>query len=423
MPQNSVVPSHDDANTSTRAPAKEQVIPLDPTSKTMSLFHSEQKVSELKTAKPNIEVGAPADAGDTARIPLHPAEAPATPRTEPATPRTENAPARPVKSRRIGGRGVVVALLALAVIAQGGYIAFGMLRGSNAVAPETGSLSVTSEPSGAPVAIDGTARGTTPLEVTLAPGTHNVEVGTGPQARSQPVTVTRGSTFSLHLGLGLVPAAGVVAGTGGLQVATEPAGARVSIDGVPHGVAPLTVMNLKVGDHVVTVRGNSGDAVNRTVSIQEATVASLLVSMTVPGGFASGWLALSSSVPLQILEKGTIIGTTETPRILLPTGTHELELVNAELDYRVSRTVQIAAGQTTAIGLKPPMGTISINAVPWAEVWIDGQRAGETPIGNFAIVIGEHELLFRHPELGEQRRSVTVGVTSPVRISADMRKQ
>src|SRR5687768_14503932 len=151
----------------------------------MSLFHSEQKVSDAKTAKPHVELGAPAAAPDTARIPLLPAE-------PSATPRTENVPAKPAhspKSRRIGARGAVVALLALAVIAQGGYIAFGMLRTSTPVVPETGSLSVTSEPSGAPVAIDGTARGTTPLEVALAAGTHNVEVGIGSQARSRSVTV------------------------------------------------------------------------------------------------------------------------------------------------------------------------------------------------------------------------------------------
>ena len=419
MPENSVVPSHDDADSATRAPAKAQVIPLDTTSRTMSLFHSEQKMSEPKSAKSNIDLAASTEAADSARIPLLPPETPDSPRLESVHPK----PSPPIKATRLGGRGVVVALLAIAVLAQGGYIAYGMLRGRSAVAPETGSLRVTSEPNGAPVSIDGTARGTTPLEVALAPGTHNVTVGDGSQARSQPVTVTRGSTFSLHLGLGALPAASVGAGTGSLQVSTEPGGARVSIDGVPHGVAPVTITNLKVGDHVVTVRGNSGDAVNRTVTIHEGTVASLLVSMNVPGGFASGWLALTSSVPLQILEKGTIIGTTETPRILLPTGTHELEFVNAELGYRVTRTVQIAAGQTAAIGLKPPMGTISINAVPWAEVWIDGQRAGETPIGNFAVAIGQHELIFRHPDLGEQRRAVTVGVTSPVRISADMRKQ
>jgi hypothetical protein len=69
------------------------------------------------------------------------------------------------------------------------------------------------------------------------------------------------------------------------------------------------------------------------------------------------------------------------------------------------------------------MGAISINALPWAEVWVDGQPAGETPIGNFSVTIGRHELIFRHPELGEQRRSVTVGVNNPVRVSVDLRKK
>jgi hypothetical protein len=413
VPENSVAPSQPDANPTTRPTAKAQVIPLDTTSKSMSLFVSE-KAPETKTAKSPVERTSPVDTGETPRAAVSTPDVAATRHSEKAA--EDRAP-------RITLRGSVVALLAIAVIAQGGYIAYDMYRGSLAVAPELGSVSVTSEPTGAPVLIDGVARGTTPLQIALAPGAHDVQVGSGPQARSQPVTVTAGSTSSLHLGLGSSPGIGSATGTGGLQIATEPPGARVSIDGTPHGVAPVTVTNLKVGDHVVTVRGNSGDAVNRTVAVQEGTVASLLISMTAPGGIAAGWLAISSDVPLQILERGTILGTTESPRILLPTGNHELELVNAELGYRVTRTVQIAAGQTASVALKPPMGTISINAVPWAEVSIDGQRVGETPIGNFAVTIGRHEVLFRHPELGEQRRSVTVGVTNPVRISADMRKR
>ena len=125
---------------------------------------------------------------------------------------------------------------------------------------------------------------------------------------------------------------------------------------------------------------------------------------------------------MQVLNKGNLVGTTEMPRIVLPAGTHELELVNAELGYRVHRTVEITAGQAASIGLKPPMGTIAINALPWAEVWIDGQRAGETPIGNLSIAIGSHEVLFRHPEFGEQRRLVTVGAQGPARVGVDMKK-
>jgi hypothetical protein len=409
-----VAPSQPDANTQTRPTAKAQVIPLDTTSKSMSLFVSE-KAPEPRTAKAPAEHPSPAHT-EPARAASSTTHAPAT--TEPET--ADHAEGR---TPRITARGAVIALLAVAVLGQGGYIAYDMYRGSLAVTPQLGSIGVTSEPTGAPVMIDGVARGTTPLQIALAPGAHDVQVGSGPQARSQPVTVTAGSTSSLHLGLTSSPATGTSPGTGGLQIATEPPGARVSIDGTAHGVAPITVMNLKAGDHVVSVRGTSGDAVNRTVTVQEGNVASLVISMTAPSGIAAGWLAISSDVPLQILERGTILGTTESPRILLPTGAHELELVNAELGYRVTRSVQIAAGQTASVALKPPMNTISINAVPWAEVSIDGQRIGETPIGNFAVTIGRHELVFRHPELGEQRRSVTVGVTTPVRISADMRKK
>ena len=185
----------------------------------------------------------------------------------------------------------------------------------------------------------------------------------------------------------------------------------------------MTVSELTVGDHAVTVRSGSGEVVNRTVSVKEATVGTLVISMNGSAAFASGWLAITSEVPLQIRENGTVVGTTDTPRILLPAGAHELELVNTSLDYRVARSVRITAGQTTAIGLQAPVGTLSINASPWAEVWIDGRRAGETPIGNVSIAIGTHELLFRHPELGEQRMTVIVGALAPRRVGVDMRKR
>ena len=60
------------------------------------------------------------------------------------------------------------------------------------------------------------------------------------------------------MGLAAAPPAAGVAGTVALHIATEPAGARVWVDGEPRGVAPVTVANLKTGDHVVTVRAGQG---------------------------------------------------------------------------------------------------------------------------------------------------------------------
>ena len=70
-----------------------------------------------------------------------------------------------------------------------------------------------------------------------------------------------------------------------------------------------------------------------------------------------------------------------------------------------------------------PKGSIAINALPWADVWIDGERIGETPIGNLQLAIGPHEILFRHPELGEQKYATTVTLSAPARVSVDLRKK
>jgi hypothetical protein len=137
----------------------------------------------------------------------------------------------------------------------------------------------------------------------------------------------------------------------------------------------------------------------------------------------AGRLSVTAPVPMRVYEKGRLVGTTETDSTMLPQGTHELEFVNEAAGFRARRTVSIKPGATSAIKLDPPPGTLHINAVPWAEVWIDGERIGETPIGNLQARIGNHEIVFRHPELGERRTTAMVTLTEPVRISMDLRKK
>ena len=324
------------------------------------------------------------------------------------------------RSRRLT---ILLSLLAVVAIAQGGLLAYWYIAGGAAGEPASGSVVVTSDPSGSPVTIDGVSRGSTPYSVALRPGRHEIGVGAGEQLRSQTINVINGGNASIFFELprGAEPASvPIEAAVGGLQVTTEPPGAKVLIDGEARGVAPLTVSDLKAGEHAVVVQG-TGEPISRTVTVQEGAVASLVISMSSASAFASGWLAISG-VPVQIMENGTLLGSNETPRILVPAGSHQLELTNTALGYRVTRTVQVVAGQTLSIKLEAPQGTLSINALPWAEVWVDGKPAGETPIGNLSLAIGNHELLFRHPELGEQRKTVTVGALAPVRVGVDLRK-
>ena len=108
---------------------------------------------------------------------------------------------------------------------------------------------------------------------------------------------------------------------------------------------------------------------------------------------------------------------------MVPTGRHELEIVNEALSFRATRTVTVTPDKVSPVKLDWPTGLIAINAQPWAEVWVDGARVGDTPIGRLVLPIGPHEVVFRHPEFGQQVVPVTVTLTAPARLSVDLRKK
>ncbi|MGQ0733242.1 MAG: PEGA domain-containing protein [Acidobacteriota bacterium] len=206
-----------------------------------------------------------------------------------------------------------------------------------------------------------------------------------------------------------------------LHVSTEPPSVQVWVDDQARGVSPVTVRDLAAGPHTVRVMAG-GTTLTRVVRIEPGVDASLIVSLRGPAEFASGWLAVSSPIPVEIVENGTPLGDTDTPRIMIAAGQHTLETSNTELGYRAQHSVLITAGQTTALAITLPSGSLSVNALPWAEVWIDGRQVGETPLANLSVPIGRREVTFRHPDLGEQRRTVTVSLTGATRVGIDLRK-
>jgi hypothetical protein len=141
----------------------------------------------------------------------------------------------------------------------------------------------------------------------------------------------------------------------------------------------------------------------------------------VPPGSLSGFLRVDVAVPMRISEDGRLLGTTEVDRLMLPAGDHTLDLRNDELQFTTRQTVTIKPGDTTAVQVRLPSAPLSINARPWAEAWIDGERVGDTPIGTLMRTIGRHEIVLRHPELGERRVPVVITLAQPARVSVDFR--
>jgi serine/threonine protein kinase len=314
-------------------------------------------------------------------------------------------------------RNQLIATVAMIAIVGGGGWAASRL-GLLTLSASTGTLSVATNPPGAQVAVDGQARGVTPVTMALTSGTHTLEVRGGGEPRTIPMTITAGAQVSQYIELPKT-----VSRSGQLQIRSEPAGAAVSVDGVPRGAAPLTVPDLAAGEHTIAVESDLGSA-KQSVTIEAGVTASLVVPLTraenVP---VSGWIAVSAPAEVQLYENKRLIGTSQSDRLLVSAGKHEIEIVNDALGYRATRTVQVPPGKVAPMKLEFPKGTIALNAVPWAEVWIDGVKAGDTPIGNLAVTIGPHEIVFRHPDLGEQKHQVTVTLGTPARLSVDLRKK
>ncbi len=223
-------------------------------------------------------------------------------------------------------------------------------------------------------------------------------------------------------GAGTDPAAGEAAGTptpaattGALEVTSTPAGAQVTIGGTSYGVTPLTIPELPAGSHTVRLDSEAG-SIERVVQVEAGLTASLDESIY------SGWVAIFAPVQLDIFDGGRRVGTTEDGRLLFEPGTHDIELVNERLAYREAITLEVAPGEVTAHSVELPAGRLSATARPWAEVSVDGEVRGRTPLADLPVTIGTRSIVFSHPELGERREIITVTLAAPSVIHVDFER-
>jgi hypothetical protein len=261
---------------------------------------------------------------------------------------------------------VGLAVMGLLTLMQTPFVVLWALQPQASPDLPTGTLVVETQPSGIEVRVDGGLLGTSPMQVTVPSGLRTLRLVYDGRERVVPVQVPAGQTVR-HSFEFVVPA---------VQV-----DAAVPIVEAPPAAAPRPV----------------------------------------PARSLSGWVHVDVPVLLRIFEDGVLLGTTDVDRLMLPVGEHVLDLRSDELQFTARQTIKISTGATTALSVHVPSGSIAINARPWAEAFVDGERNGDTPIGNLMRPIGRHEIVLRHPELGERRQSVVVTLAQSARVSVDFR--
>ena len=332
----------------------------------------------------------------------HPHRPDAQPAREAPGPRTIVVPPR--KWTRAAAT-ILIAGLALAMVAA--LVIAGRSYYRSMSTP--GTIAVDSTPRGSEVLVGGTVRGVTPLTLTLKPGDYVLEFRRNGLARQFPIAVTSGAQLSQQLDWSTVRA------TGTLAISSTPSQARVTVDGKERGVTPLTVSDVPVGMRRVVIESSAG-TVRRNVRVVANS------QVTINETIISGWIAAFAPFELQIYEGTRLLGTTDG-RIMVRPGRHELDFVNTRLGFRERRGIDVNPGMTTAVNIATVVGIVRITAPAGADVLIDGVLFGDTPLRELRLPIGTHEIVLRHPQLGEQRVSVTVGASAPTEVIVDFRKR
>lgn len=68
------------------------------------------------------------------------------------------------------------------------------------------------------------------------------------------------------------------------------------------------------------------------------------------------------------------------------------------------------------------LGRLSVDAVPWATISLDGRELGETPLADLEVPLGPHTLIGTNPETGKRvRQKITVTSRQTLKVRLDLR--
>ena len=276
-----------------------------------------------------------------------------------------------------------------------------------------GSILVTSTPTGATVALDGSIISVTPYTFSeVIPGEHTISVTKdGYTPFSTNITVASGAQSVVSASLTPVTT------TGSLTVETSPQGAVILLNGMVYGITPAHYNAIQAGTYNLQLVRYGYEPVSKTVEIvagKENTVqVALPWKIPVTGTLSIRSFPSGGTVTVDGNRKGV------TP-VKIP------GLVPDSYNVRVSipgylswiGIVEVQSGRETAIyatltpkGVVSSYGTLAISSDPLgASVSVDSQYQGKTPLTLQNVAVGTHGIVVAYP--GYEPVSTTLQVTA-----------
>ena len=210
---------------------------------------------------------------------------------------------------------------------------------------------------------------------------------------------------------------------GSVQVDSEPAGARILLDGSPTGlVTPATITPVSLAqEHKLRLErdGFQPKEVAFTLTeqmAQKAVSAGLMPVVaeeppaakepepeparpSAKAGHAMGMIQLSSQPVAEVLYQKKAMGKTPA-KLRLPVGKVELVLVNRELALTRKVEVDVPRSGVGAQEIAFRKGKLAADVKPWADVYVGAKKLGTTPFAPRELYEGTYVVKLVNSELG-----------------------
>ncbi|MFM2151880.1 MAG: hypothetical protein RL199_315 [Pseudomonadota bacterium] len=283
--------------------------------------------------------------------------------------------------------------------------------------PDFGRLEVVTAQRGVTLALDGTAIGAADPVLKRSPVTPGDYLlrATLPDHHDYETTVHVQANATTLVRVPPLPSS-----VGALSITTLPSGAAVEIDGQERGRTPVTVDRLVGGTHEVRLSREGCETMERQVEIAEGAQQALDVELDTTQAELT---VTSRPVNGTVFIDGHIAGTSPLT-VSVAEGEHHIRV---EGDHRFHKPwesrVSAVRKQKLVAGaeLEPLRGTLVVTSVPFgAEVLIDGEPLGRTPMARALLPTGPHRLELRHRGYRTVRGSVEVGEGKDNRIEVKL---
>ena len=274
-------------------------------------------------------------------------------------------------------------------------------------------MTLTTEPEiGAQVLLDGVALGTTPLvDAEITPGVHQLEFTAERYLAAARELDVAGASERQALAVTLTPDWGVV------SLNTSPPGATVLVDGAEAGITPAAI-EIMSGEHDVEVR-LAGHNAWRTKVLVESNQPQQLPDVTLAQ--ADGRVEVASNPSeASVSVDGEFRGRTPLSLRLSPGRTHRLALTKPGYETATSElSVGADSGRRLQIDLTPQYGDIEVASTPPADVWVDGQRRGSTPV-TLQLTAVSHAIEVRRDGFAVERAALTPRPGFPQKLAVTL---